>query len=116
MKALLAAALLAWSGHCVAGNGPPDAAVQTVFASTIEQANGPVQVKLGQTCDKAKVRGFRMLKRGHMTKSHDIPQGYYPMTAYVELQCGSAQQVQRWNGQLELQVYQNSLNAWTVRW
>ena len=64
----------------------PDAAVQNVFASTIEQANAPVQVKVGETCDKPKVRGFRIMKRGEMTKTTAIPQGYYPMTAQVELQ------------------------------
>ncbi|HZQ61692.1 MAG TPA: hypothetical protein VFC24_10110 [Casimicrobiaceae bacterium] len=104
------------SSLCLAADGPPDAAVQNVFTSTIEQASGPVQVKLGQTCDKPKVRGFRLLKRGAMEKTPQIPQGFYPMTAQVELQCGTADQVQRWNGQLELQVYQNSVNAWSVRW
>jgi len=116
MKRELLAAACCFSTLCAAAEGPPDAAVQNVFASTIEQANGPVQVKLGQTCDKPKVRGFNILKRGAMARSAEVPQGYYPMTAQVELQCGTAQQVQRWNGELELQVYQNSLNAWAVRW
>lgn len=115
MERLLAALFLC-STMAIAAEGPPDAAVQNVFANTIEHASGPVQVKVGQTCDKPKVRAFRILKRGEATRSAQIPQGYYPMTAQVELQCGSAQQVQRWNGELELQVYQNSLNAWSVRW
>jgi len=95
---------------------PPDAAVQNVFTQTVEQASAPVPVKLGQNCEKAKVRGFRVLKRGPRSASADLPQGYYPITAEVELQCGSAEQVQRWNGQLEIQLYQNSAQAWTMRW
>lgn len=112
----LVAALAFCSTMSSAAEGPPDAAVQQVFTQTVEQAKGPVQVRVGQTCDKPKVRRFSVLKRGEMKNSGDIPQGYYPMTAQVELQCGSSPQVQRWNGELELQVYQNALQAWSVRW
>src|SRR5690348_6148777 len=100
MKRTLLVATCCFSTACVAAEGPPDAAVQNVFTQTIEQASGPVQVKVGQTCDKPKVRRFSLTKRGEMKKSGDIPQGYYPMTAQVELQCGSNAQVQRWNGEL----------------
>ena len=116
MRRLALIALLGASATVLAADAPPDAAVQNVFTQTVEQASAPVPVKLGQTCEKAKVRGFRVLKRGARSTSPDLPQGYYPITAEVELQCGSAEQVQRWNGQLELQLYQNSAQAWTMRW
>jgi len=109
-------ALTSASATVLAADAPPDAAVQNVFTQTVEQSRAPVPVKLGQTCEKAKVRGFRVLKRGAKTSNADLPQGFYPVTAEVELQCGTAQQVQRWNGELELQLYQNSAQAWAVRW
>jgi hypothetical protein len=100
-----------------ADTGPSDSAVQAVVKDTIEHARS-VELKPGQNCPTPAMQRFKVLKRGAMKTSTEIPQGFYPVTAEIELQCRQQAGVEpsRWAGEVELHLYQNALQLWTVRW
>ena len=119
MKQLVLTAFGVLQVHvCTAADtGPADAAVQQVFKQTVEQARA-VELKPGQRCTAPAVQRFKVLKRGVLRKSAELPNGYYPVDAQVDLQCRqqAGGEVSQWSGQVELLLYQNALQLWTVRW
>ena len=118
MRFLVVMATVVWAGLCGAATAPNNAAIEAVFRQAVEQSpQQAVEMKPGARCEQPKVQRFKVLRRGLFKQDNASGRGYFPVTAQVEMRCASgAAAEQRWNGQLEMQLYENSLNAWTVRW
>jgi len=117
-RMMMLAALGAARAVCAATSAPDNAAIESVFRQTVEQSSqGTVKMKRGETCEHPKVQRFKILQRGLFKHDAATGRGFYPVTAEVDMRCGADPALERrWNGQLEIQLYQNSLNAWTMRW
>lgn len=118
IRSLVVTGTAVWAGLCGAATAPNNAAIEAVFRQTVEQSpQQALEMKPGARCAQPKVQRFKVLRRGLFKHDAATGRGYFPVTAEVEMRCANgAPAEQRWNGQLEMQLYENSLNAWTVRW